>query len=79
VPDEYVHIIVAYVVAVAYRERLSLYMIDPTAHVNVIGQMTEMVQHAEEHYNKLVSDAQLRLAQSKRSPAFQVDKHDRVY
>jgi hypothetical protein len=79
IPDEYVHIIVAYVVAKAYRERLSNMMVDPTAHTSVVLQMTDMVQHAEEHYDQLVAAAQQRLAQSRNTPAIQVDKYDRVY
>jgi hypothetical protein len=79
VPDEYVHIIIAYVVAKAFRQQLSDMMVDPTAHAAVIMQMTEMVHHAEDAYDKLVLTAQQRLAQSKTTPAVKSDKYDRVY
>jgi hypothetical protein len=36
VPAEYENILVAYVVAKAYREHLSLYMQDPTVHTSII-------------------------------------------
>ncbi len=79
VPDEYVHILIAYVIAKAYRERLSSYMLDPTAHVDLVGQMTDMVKQAEDRYEKLVAEAKQIMAQSKVTPTAQVDRYDRVY
>jgi hypothetical protein len=79
VPDEYTHILVMYVIAKAYRERLSLYMQDPTAYSQLITQMTEMVEHAENKYKEMVTTAQQRLAQSKIPPKYALDKNDRVY
>jgi hypothetical protein len=79
VPDEYESIIIAYVIAKAYRERLGAMMVDPTAHTSIILQMTEMVKKAEDNYKDLVQRAQKKLAESRLSPSFTVDKYDRVY
>jgi hypothetical protein len=79
VPDEYVNILIAYVVAKAYREMLSTYMVDPTAHTSIISQMTDMVNKAEEQYKDMVAQAQSKLSDSRLSPKFEMDKHDRVY
>ena len=79
VPDQYENIIVAYVLAKGYRERLSKYMQDPTAHTSLIMQMTDMVDKAEENYRELALAAHQRLADSKITPNVSVDKFDRVY
>jgi hypothetical protein len=79
VPDEYESIVVAYVVAKAYRERLSAYMITPTAHTSTILQLTDMVKKAEEHYRELSLRALQRLADSRITPNVASDKFDRVY
>jgi len=79
IPDEYENILVAYVVAKAYRERLGAFMQDPTAHTSIILQMTDMVNKAEINYNQLVLRAQEKLAESRSSPHMASDKFDRVY
>ena len=79
IPDEYYSILIQQVMLRAYRERLSYYMQNPTAHTSVIAQYTEMVQHAEEHYNDMVQQAQAKLATSIASPRLESDKYDRVY
>jgi hypothetical protein len=79
VPDEYESILVAYVVAKGYRERLGNYMQDPTAHMTIITQMTTMVLRAEENYNELVKQAVARYTESRILPHRQVDKFDRTY
>ena len=79
IPDEYENILVAYVVAKAYRERLGAYMQDPTAHTSIIMQMTDMTRKAEENYNQMVLRAQEKLAESRSSPHMASDKFDRVY
>jgi hypothetical protein len=79
VPDEYAHIIIAYVLVKCYRERLSYAMQDPTAHTSVIQQMTEMVEHMEKYYNDEVAAAVAKLTDSRFSPQHKVDKYDRVY
>ncbi len=79
IPDEYIGILIAMIVCRAYRERLSAYMRDPTAHTNLIYQMTEMVKRAEDNYNQLLSAAVARLANSNVSPRQKSDKFDRVY
>jgi hypothetical protein len=79
IPDEYVPIIVQYVVCKGYRERLGAYMQDPTAHTTIIQQMYEMVQHAEDRYQQMVDQAVARYSDSRRSPHMHVDKFDRVY
>jgi hypothetical protein len=79
VPDEYENILIAYVIARAYRERLSLYLQDPTAHTSLIMQMTDMVEKAENNYQHLVLRAQEKLTDSRTSPRMQADKFDRVY
>ena len=79
VPDEYENILIAYVVAKAYRERLGAYMQDPTAHTSIILQMTEMVRKADDNYKALVLRAQENLAESRTSPHMSSDKFDRVY
>jgi hypothetical protein len=79
VPDEYENILIAYVVAKGYRERLGVYLQDPTAHTSLIMQMTDMTQKAEANYQQLVLRAQEKLAQSRSSPHMQADRFDRVY
>ncbi len=79
VPDEYESILVAYVVCKGYRERLGYYMQDPTAHMPVIAQLTDMVQHAEDHYNQLVAEMMTKYTDSRILPHRQVDKFDRSY
>ncbi len=79
VPDEYESILIAQVMCRAYRERLSYAMQDPTAHTNIIYQLTNMVQKMEDNYNHLLSDAQRRMTSSIVSPPMHVDKFDRVY
>ena len=79
VPDEYEHILIAYVLVKCYRERLSYAMQDPTAHTSVIQQMTEMVEHMEHSYSELVAAAVAKITDSRFSPQHQVDKYDRVY
>jgi len=79
VPDEYVNILIAYVIMKAYRERLSAYMQDPTAFTQVVAQMVEAVTRAEAHYTTLVTSAQAYLAASRPSPKRKVDAFDRVY
>jgi hypothetical protein len=79
VPDEYVNILIAYVGAKAFREMLSTYMVDPTAHTSIISQMTDMVNKSEEKYKDMVAQAQAKLSDSRLSPKFEMDKHDRVY
>ena len=79
VPDEFEHILIAYVVMKAYRERLSDKMQDPTAYSQVVAQMVEAVTRAEDHYFKLAEIAQARLAASRPSPKRKVDAFDRVY
>jgi hypothetical protein len=79
VPDEYESIIVAYVVAKAYRERLSFYMQNPTAHTSLVLQLTEMVKKAEDNYRELSQRAMVRLADSRITPNVASDRFDRVY
>lgn len=79
VPDEYESLLIASVMCRAYRERLSFAMQDPTAHMTVITQLTEMVVHMEESYNSQIAAAQAKLATSIVSPKLQSDKFDRVY
>jgi hypothetical protein len=79
IPDEYENILIAYVVAKAYRERLGVYMQDPTAHTSVILQMTDTVRKSEDNYHQLVLRAQEKLALSRTSPNLTSDKYDRVY
>ena len=79
IPDEYENILVAYVLAKGFRERLSAYMITPTAHSSLIMQMTDMVRKAEDNYHLLVQRAQQKLADSRITPNVAVDKFDRVY
>ncbi len=79
IPDEYESILIASVMCRAYRERLSNAMQDPTAHTNIIYQLTNMVQKMEDNYKQLLSDAQRRMTSSIVSPPMHVDKFDRVY
>jgi hypothetical protein len=79
VPDVYENIVVSYVLAKAYRERLSAYMITPTAHTSTILQLTDMVKKAEESYKELSQRALQRLADSRITPNIASDKYDRVY
>jgi hypothetical protein len=79
VPDEYENIVIAYVVAKGYRERLGVAMVDPTAHTTIVAQLTDMVEHADDNYTELVQRAQSKLAESRITPSMTVDKYDRVY
>ncbi len=79
VPDEYENILIASVMCRAYRERLGYVMRDPTAHTNLVYQLTEMVRKLEAQYEKLVSEAQHQLTNSVISAHKTVDKYDRVY
>ena len=79
VPDEYEHILIAYFITRAWRERLGDTMRDPTAHSSVIQQLTEMVRRADENYARLVEQAQAKISESRVSPRNTVDKFDRVY
>jgi hypothetical protein len=79
VPDEYYSILITSVMCRAYRERLSFMMQDPTAHMTVITQLTEMVQHIEDLFQSQVAAAQSRMANSIVSPRLSGDKFDRVY
>jgi hypothetical protein len=79
VPDEYEYILVAYVVAKAYRERLSFYSQNPTVYTNLIYQMVQMVDKADARYQQLVNEAIAKSSESRKSPPMQVDKFDRVY
>jgi hypothetical protein len=79
IPDQYVNILIANVMCLAYRERLSYIMQDPTAHTVVIQQIVDMVQKMEDRYNSMVTEAQLKIAQSRITSNKAVDKFDRVY
>ncbi len=79
VPDEYENILIANVVMRAYRERLGVYMQDPTTYINIIQQMVHMVEAAEASYKFLAERAQTRFAESRRLPHVGADKFDRVY
>ena len=79
VPDQYIHIIVAYVTAKAYRWSLGKNMVSPTAHSSIIAQMTDMVNKAEQRYNDLVGQVHQNLVNSRVTPKQQVDQYDRVY
>lgn len=79
IPDEYIEILIDYVLCRGYRERLGFYMQDPTAHMTVINQMTQLVYRAEENYRMVVEAAQKRLAFSKIGTHLAADKYDRVY
>jgi hypothetical protein len=79
IPDEYENILIANVICRAYRERLSYFMQNPTAHSNVIMQYTTMVQKAEDSYHAMVAAAQLKLVESKITTNKTLDKFDRVY
>jgi hypothetical protein len=79
VPDEYVHILVAYVVMKAFRERLIKYLGNPSVFTELVGELTATVEKAEKLYFKLVDNAVARLAESRTSPHMEADKFDRIY
>ena len=79
IPDEYEGILIQQVMCRAYRERLGAMMQDPTAHTNIVYQLTQMVQKAEETYRLMVNEAQHQLTNSVVSAHKTVDKYDRVY
>ena len=79
VPDEYEHILVAYVVAKAYRERLSYYSQNPTVYTNLIYQMVTMVDKADARYLQLINEAIDKASESRTSPHMGADKFDRIY
>jgi hypothetical protein len=55
------------------------YMQDPTGHMTIITQMTNMVLRAEENYKDLVNQAMARYTDSRILPHRAVDKFDRTY
>jgi hypothetical protein len=79
VPDEYEHILVAYVVAKAFRERLIIYLGNPSVYTELVGELTATVDKAEKRYQAMVDEAIRRLAESRTSPHMEVDKFDRIY
>jgi hypothetical protein len=79
VPDQYIYLLIAYVLAKGWRERLGVVMQDPTAHTSTILQMTETVHKAEQNYNEMVTQALTKLAESKITHAMKADRFDRVY
>jgi hypothetical protein len=79
ISDEFYGILVAQVLCRAYRERLGVYMQDPTVHTSIVMQLTEMVRKAEDHYNEMLLAAQQRIANSRLSPRQAMDGFDRVY
>jgi hypothetical protein len=66
VPDEYENIIIAYVVAKAYRERLGAFMIDPQL-IAPSSANDKMVHHAED-MTLTWEKAVLKLAESRAPP-----------
>jgi hypothetical protein len=79
VADEFYSILLAQVCLRAYRERLGAAIQDPTAHTNIIYQLTEMVRKAEQNYNDLLAATWQKISNSKVSPRQAVDRFDRVY
>lgn len=79
VPDQFEHILIAYFITRAWRERLGNSMRDPTAHTTLIQQMTEMVRKADQNYADQVNAAQRTISESRITPHNEVDKYDRVY
>jgi hypothetical protein len=79
ISDEYEHILVAYVVAKAYRERLSYYSQNPTVYTNLIYQMVTMVEKADARYQQLINEAIAKASESRTSQHMGADKFDRIY
>jgi hypothetical protein len=79
VPDEFVSIIISFVICRAYRERLGWTMQNPSSTAAIITQFSTLVEKMDHHYNEQVAAAQARLAQGKVGTHLTVDKYDRVY
>jgi hypothetical protein len=79
VPDEYVHILIAYVVMKAMRERLIKYLSSTSVFTEILRELTNAAEKSEQYYFQLIGEAISRLADSKTSPAMKLDKFDRLY
>ncbi len=79
VPDEYVNILVADVVAKAYRERLGHFLGDPTSFTTIISELVKSVEGADAFYRDLVDRTMAKITDSRSSPHMQSDKYDRAY
>ena len=81
VPDQYEDILITYVVAKAYRELMSIYVVDPTAHEALITEMVDLISQAEDKYAKMIEGllSSVSIGNSAITPNRSVDKYDRVY
>ncbi len=79
VPDQYIHILVAYCVWKGYQERLSFYSRDPTVYSQQIAQMVQSVDQARLRYEEFIAQEYAHRAHSKITPKHDLDKFDRVY
>jgi hypothetical protein len=79
IPDYYVHILIKYVVARAYREKLSVLVANPTSYSNVITQLVGYIEATDKMYQDAVNAAMTELTASRLTPHQHADKFDRVY
>ena len=81
VPDQYEDILITYVVAKAYRELMSIYVVDPTSHEALITEMVDLISQAEDKYAKMIEGllSSVSIGNSSITPNRTVDKYDRVY
>ena len=79
VENQYVQVLVYHVILMAFTERLSTQLQDPTAHTSTIQQMGEAVKTAEKNYMDLLNKATTDLSSSQRVEGWQVDRFDRIY
>jgi len=81
IQDEYEDILIAYVIARAYRHLMTLFVCDPSAHENTISELTEMIKAAEDKYNNMIKSltSEISIGESWIIGNRKSDKHDRVY
>ena len=81
IPDEYEDILIAYVIARAYRHLMTIFVCDPSAHENTISELTQMIKAAEDKYNNMIKSltSDISVGESWIIGNRKSDKHDRVY
>jgi len=79
IEDQYINLIVLYVVWLAWQERLSVHLQDPTAYTNVIAQVTQAMDLAKQNYLNAVIQAIQEQVHSRYVQGWRNDKYDRIY
>ncbi|MFN2226791.1 MAG: hypothetical protein ACK2UY_10795 [Anaerolineae bacterium] len=79
VPDEHHHLLVLFVVWKALSERTASQSKYPDTTIRLIQQLKESARIAEADYRRAIALAQETAGSSAMTPAWVMDKHDRIY